>query len=77
MQPAIACDFCGSVIPKSDFEMGRATILMKKRYCSVCMSAAIDRSKREDFVPQFLTPRPGCLHSPLRLADDAERGLAH
>jgi len=64
-QPTIPCDFCGSVIPKSDFEMGRATILMKKRYCSVCVSAAIDRSKREDFVPQFLTPRPGSLQSPL------------
>ena len=65
-QPTIACDFCGSLIPKSDFEMGRATILMKKRYCSVCVSAAIDRSKREDFIPQFLTPRPGSLHSPLK-----------
>ena len=65
-QPTIACDFCGSVIPKSDFEAGRATTLMKKRYCSACMSAAIERSKREDFIPQFLTPRPGSLSSPLR-----------
>jgi len=64
-QPIISCDFCGSAIPKSDFEVGRATTLLKKKYCSVCLSAAIARSKREDYLPQFLTPRPGSLHSPL------------
>jgi len=63
--PTIPCDFCGSPIPKTDFEVGRATTLMKKRYCCACMCAAIERSKREDFIPQFLTPRPGSLHSPL------------
>ena len=63
-KPAISCDFCGSPIPPTDFESGRATTLMKKRYCSVCLSAAIERSKREDFIPQFLTPRPGSLHAP-------------
>lgn len=62
----IACDFCGTSIPKSDFESGRATTLMKKRYCSACLAAAIHRSKREDYIPQFLTPRPGSLHSPLQ-----------
>ena len=61
--PTIPCDFCGSFIPKTDFESGRATTLMKKRYCSACLSAAIDRSKREDYVPQFRTPRPGSLRS--------------
>ena len=66
LTPTIPCDFCGSAIPKTDFEVGRATTLMKKRYCSACMSAAIERSKREDFIPQFLTPRPGSLHSPLK-----------
>jgi len=65
-QPTTSCDFCGSAIPKADFELGRATILMKKKFCSVCVSAAIERSKREDFIPQFLTPRPGSLHSPLK-----------
>ena len=65
-QPTTSCDFCGSAIPKTDFELGRATILMKKKFCSVCVSAAIERSKREDFIPQFLTPRPGSLHSPLK-----------
>ena len=65
-QPTISCDFCGSDIPKTDFESGRATTLMKKKYCSVCLSAAIDRSKREDYIPQFLTPRPGSLQSPLK-----------
>jgi hypothetical protein len=64
-QPPASCDFCGSDIPKLDIELGRATTLMKKRYCSACLSAAIARSKREDFIPQFLTPRPGNLHSPL------------
>jgi hypothetical protein len=62
-QPTIPCNFCGSAIPKTDFESGRATTLMKKRYCSACLSAAIDRSKREDYFPEFLTPRPGSLHS--------------
>lgn len=64
-QPIISCDFCGNAIPKGDFELGRATTLMKKKYCSKCLSAAIARSKREDYIPQFLTPRPGSLHSPL------------
>jgi len=62
-QPTIPCDFCGGAIPKNDFESGRATTLMKKRYYSACLSAAIDRSKREDCIPEFLTPRPGSLHS--------------
>jgi hypothetical protein len=65
-QPTITCDFCSSSIPRTDFELGRATTLMKKNYCSACLAAAIDRSKREDYIPQFLTPRPGSLHSPLR-----------
>jgi hypothetical protein len=64
-QPTTSCDFCGCGIPKLDFELGRATTLMKKRYCSACLSAAIARSKREDFIPQFLTPRPSALRSPL------------
>lgn len=61
----VSCDFCSRVITKTDFELGRATTLMKKTYCPVCLAAAIARSKREDFIPQFLTPRPGSLHSPL------------
>ena len=69
--PTIPCDFCGSAIPESDFEIGRATTLLKKRYCATCLSAAIARSKREDFIPQFLTPRPGSLSSPL----EKERSL--
>ena len=65
-QPGIKCDFCGNPIPKTDFELGRATTLMKKKYCSACLSDAIARSKREDYIPQFLTPRAGSLHSPLK-----------
>jgi hypothetical protein len=59
------CDFCAGTIAPVDFESGRAATLMKKTYCSACLSAAIARSKREDFIPEFLTPRPGSLHSPL------------
>ena len=62
----IPCDFCGADISKMDFEVGRAVTLMKKSYCSPCMLTAIEQSKREDFVPQFLTPRPGELSSPLK-----------
>jgi hypothetical protein len=65
MRSASRCDFCGCVIPISDFEAGRAATLMKKNYCARCVSSAIERSKREDFVPQFLTPQPGRLRSPL------------
>jgi hypothetical protein len=61
----VPCDFCGVSIRNSDFEVGRAVILLKKRYCAGCMDAAIQRSKREDFVPEFLTPQPGRLRSPL------------
>ena len=62
---ACPCDFCGEEIAASDFEAGRAATVMKKSYCSSCMIAAIERSKREDFVPQFLTPQPGSVHPPL------------
>jgi hypothetical protein len=65
MEATIPCDFCGSDIPRSDFEIGRAVRLMKNTYCSKCMVAAIERSKQEDYIPQFLTPQPGRLRSPL------------
>jgi hypothetical protein len=65
MEATVQCDFCGSDIPRSDFEIGRAVTLMKKTYCCRCMLAAIERSKHEDYVPQFLTPQPGRLRSPL------------
>jgi len=48
-QPTRPCDFCDTPIPLSDFEVGRAATLLKKNYCSSCMTAAIERSKREDF----------------------------
>ena len=60
------CDFCGAEIASADFEAGRAATLMKKNYCPRCMAAAIERSKREDFIPEFLTPQPGRVQSPLK-----------
>lgn len=60
-----SCDFCGGGIPPSEFESGRAVRVLKKTFCARCAAAAIERSKREDFAPEFLTPQPGRLRSPL------------
>ena len=56
-----SCDFCADAIAPVDFELGRAVTVMKKTYCATCLSTAIARSKRKDFLPEFLTPRPGSL----------------
>jgi len=54
----VRCDFCRKTIPVSDFEAGRAVVLLKKNYCSGCMIDAIQRSKTLDIMPEFVTPRP-------------------
>jgi hypothetical protein len=36
-----ACDYCAATIPSSDFENGRAVVLLKKTYCRKCMERAV------------------------------------
>ncbi len=59
--PASSCDFCHSSIPPSDFESGKAVTLLKKRYCSACMTVALKRSKDKRVAPSpdFHTPPVG------------------
>ncbi|HLF94018.1 MAG TPA: hypothetical protein VJB14_11210 [Planctomycetota bacterium] len=59
----VKCDFCRKTIPFSDFEAGRAVVLLKKNYCRACMADAIQRSKTLDIMPEFVTPRPVALRS--------------
>jgi hypothetical protein len=35
------CDFCAATIRSSDFENGRAVVLLKKTYCQKCMERAV------------------------------------
>jgi hypothetical protein len=56
-----SCDFCASPIPESDFEKGYAVVVLKKRYCRVCMVEAIEGGKDPEKLPQFMTPRPAPL----------------
>ena len=35
------CDFCGAGIPKSDFEQGRAVVVLRKTYCRNCLDRAV------------------------------------
>jgi hypothetical protein len=36
-----SCDFCRAEIPPSDFDHGRAVVLLKKAYCGRCMERAV------------------------------------
>jgi hypothetical protein len=35
------CDFCTIQIPSSDFEKGRAMVVLKKTYCKKCLERAV------------------------------------
>lgn len=35
------CDFCFAEISQSDFDKGRAVVLLKKLYCRKCMERAV------------------------------------
>jgi hypothetical protein len=39
------CDFCGAAIPPSDFDEGKAMLLLRKVYCSACLEKTIQKSK--------------------------------
>jgi hypothetical protein len=39
------CDFCKADIPSSDFDEGKAMLLLRKVYCSVCLEKTIQKSK--------------------------------
>jgi len=41
------CDFCSAEIPPSDFDTGRALILLKRIYCRRCMERAV-RQRTKD-----------------------------
>jgi hypothetical protein len=60
----LTCDFCPEPVSKTDFETGRAVTLMGKHYCNRCMIEAIERSRDENVLPQFLTPWPGTITRP-------------
>lgn len=57
---SIPCDFCSVLIPREDFECGKAVTVLKKHYCPKCMAAAVERSKTHNATPSpvFQTPRP-------------------
>ena len=44
-QEAVFCNFCGRHIPPSDFQKGRAVVLLKRNYCSKCLAEAVRKSK--------------------------------
>ena len=60
------CDFCGKSISSSDFDKGRAVILLKKTYCRSCMESAIERSKtrRRQARSPSDAPAPGAGSAP-------------
>jgi hypothetical protein len=64
----VPCDFCQAPIGLEEFERGRAVILLKKRYCSKCMAAALKRSKQKHSAPAlaFHTPPPQSSSYPRR-----------
>ena len=46
--PSHCCDFCGAHIRTSDFEKGRALILMKKNFCKACLEKAVAKGRQAD-----------------------------
>ena len=46
MSASRTCDFCSAEIPSSDFEAGRAVILLKRVYCRKCMERAVRQKTR-------------------------------
>ncbi len=54
----MVCDVCGGPIDPVDFDKGRAVMVLKRRYCSKCMTDAIQKSRTPDAPPQFITPKP-------------------
>jgi hypothetical protein len=54
----VVCDVCGGPIDPDDFDRGQAVMVLKRRYCSKCMTAAIQKSRSPDQPPEFNTPKP-------------------
>ncbi|HLY10795.1 MAG TPA: MEDS domain-containing protein [Planctomycetota bacterium] len=67
----LRCDFCGAPIAALDILRGRAVVVFRRRYCPICMSAAIQRGKSSS-ATRYNTPNPAFRRS-LSLADPGPR----
>lgn len=74
------CDFCGKSIPSSDFESGRAVVLLKKTFCRDCMDRAVKSSRppkkkgssrHKSLTPKTLQVTLPRAHPMLRLGEHA------
>jgi hypothetical protein len=74
------CDFCGKSIPPSDFQSGRAVVLLKKTFCHDCMDRAVKSSKtpkrkgssrHRSLTPKTLQVNLPRVHPTLRLGEHA------
>jgi hypothetical protein len=62
-QQIVYCNTCGIQILASEFEKGRAVTILRKNYCKVCMTVAVENAKVNSKVSE---ERPDPIGAPHR-----------